>query len=469
MGSKQTKSQLRDITDYLDFESLCNELMTCQGYSEINPMGGYHDAGRDAINIDRSTSDVTIFTYSVREDWEAKLKSDLKKIQRIGHECDEVVFLSTSTVTAGDQDRLKRYAKDNFGWKLEIYHLERIATLLDSNYLHLKSNHPGIFYFPHTLAGDHPTISLPTEPIKRAKYCSMVLEAFSIWREQYTPLLAQYQEFDIAAVPTQYSRGKTEIPVVDTPTQSPIVVLLGESGSGKTTSLWKLAVDYASRASESDAEKLPILVSLRNWSKDTRIRDQVQIQLGESASTFEVLEQGLINGEFLILLDGLNELPHTHLDQSGAKQDLNTFIMRYPRNRYVITCRTPDYDHGFWSKDLRYGRPTVYQIKRLVRSQISEYVHRYFTKSPDQATSFLSELSVSDEKLWAKDKSFVKLATIPLNLQMMLIEYADKGHLPKNKAQLVQSLVSHMIARDKSRGAARIQIRFSSKYCGKVT
>jgi hypothetical protein len=82
MGSRVTKYDLEHVTDYIQFESFCNDLMSRQGYRNIEPLGGHKDRGRDAIDTDVSTGQVTIFTYSVREDWNVKLNEDLAKIRK---------------------------------------------------------------------------------------------------------------------------------------------------------------------------------------------------------------------------------------------------------------------------------------------------------------------------------------------------------------------------------------------------
>jgi hypothetical protein len=75
MPPSPTKYCLQELTDYTGFESLCHDLMALEGYPKIEPLGGFNDKGRDALHLDRSGL-VTIFAYSVREDWRAKLAED---------------------------------------------------------------------------------------------------------------------------------------------------------------------------------------------------------------------------------------------------------------------------------------------------------------------------------------------------------------------------------------------------------
>jgi len=145
LASKRTRIQLQVLTDYFGFESFCNDLMIRCGYQNIEPLGGFQDKGRDAIHVSETSGKVTIFAYSVRDDWENKLQEDLAKIRLNGHKCDKVVFATTAEPSAGQKDSWKSKARSQYKWELEFYDLERIGTLLDGPFSDLKGLHPNIF------------------------------------------------------------------------------------------------------------------------------------------------------------------------------------------------------------------------------------------------------------------------------------------------------------------------------------
>jgi len=144
MGTDLTIYCLKEITDYIGFERLCHDLMALSGYPSIEPLGGFKDKGRDAIHIDKSGG-ITIFAYSVREDWRAKLSEDATKIQRNGHSCKKLVFITTSEITPGQRDEAINSIKEQFKWDLDIFGLERLRILLDTQYTQLKATHTKIF------------------------------------------------------------------------------------------------------------------------------------------------------------------------------------------------------------------------------------------------------------------------------------------------------------------------------------
>lgn len=144
MASNLTIYCLEKITDYSEFERLCNDLMSREGCSSIEPLGRFSDKGRDAIHVSQSAK-ITIFAYSVREDWRAKLAEDASKIHKHGHACDQLVFITTADPTAGERDEAVNFIHDEYKWQLELYGVERLRILLDVKHPSIKALHPQIF------------------------------------------------------------------------------------------------------------------------------------------------------------------------------------------------------------------------------------------------------------------------------------------------------------------------------------
>src|SRR5882724_12022783 len=77
IGKLNFYRSLEHLTDYAQFERLCHDLMAASGCTAIEPLGGTKDKGRDALHVDHNDpGTVTIFAYSVREDWQKKLDED---------------------------------------------------------------------------------------------------------------------------------------------------------------------------------------------------------------------------------------------------------------------------------------------------------------------------------------------------------------------------------------------------------
>lgn len=190
---------LEHLTDYDQFERLCHDMMALDGYRNIEPIGGSKDKGRDAIHIDSSTDTVTIFAYSVREDWRKKLGQDSEKIPKHGHACNRLVFLSTATFTPSERDEAVQYIKDTYGWPLELYGLERLSSMLRSTHRELVGKHPQIFtppFFPFagglslSFSPDHVVIDHVDADAGLAHWLSrrLTLAGFQVWCRGLAPL-----------------------------------------------------------------------------------------------------------------------------------------------------------------------------------------------------------------------------------------------------------------------------------------
>jgi hypothetical protein len=142
---------LEQLTDYDQFERLCHDLMARNGHAGIEPLGGSKDKGRDALHEGVGpSSEKTVFAYSVREDWSKKLGDDCRKIRGHNHACDRVAFLCTADFTATERDNAVQFVLDSFGWKLDLYGLERLRILLAADQTAI-AQHPQIFcppFFP---------------------------------------------------------------------------------------------------------------------------------------------------------------------------------------------------------------------------------------------------------------------------------------------------------------------------------
>jgi hypothetical protein len=76
---------LERVSDYRDFERLCSALLAGTDYPGIDPLGGTGDGGRDAIVRTDSSGRRVVFAYTVRGDWDTKLKSDCRRVKELAH------------------------------------------------------------------------------------------------------------------------------------------------------------------------------------------------------------------------------------------------------------------------------------------------------------------------------------------------------------------------------------------------
>lgn len=446
MASRFTRYDLEQLTDYEGFESLCNDVMSQEGYRGIHPLGGHKDKGRDAIHVDNSVGKTTIFSYSVREDWESKLEEDLEKVSRHGHHCDRFTFVTTGQVSPTQLDNKTTDVRQRFGWEFEVFDLDRLATLIDNHRPELISRHSNIF-----ILASRADLLPHGRAFSVEQYAAYFLARYETWGKQYPPLLAEHRNME-TFVDLRAPHRVARLPVASIPAQGRLSVVLGESGAGKTTSLWRIVEAACRQVLVGTESRVPVLFSLREWSSHRRCRDLFADQFSPTDVTPEVLDRELAKGSFLLLLDGLNEV------QPGLRtdccHDIATFASKYPDNRVVISCRSSDYpDSPLPVRDVfpPIADPDVYEICRLERDQITAYAKTYFAEHASSEGSFVAQLGIGDDEQWNSQTSLLQLARIPLFLQLCLEVFRETHQLPDSRVMLLAALVERVLARDQSR------------------
>ncbi len=282
-------------------------------------------------------------------------------------------------------------------------------------------------------------------------YAKASLEKDLRKNSQYTMLLAEQKEMDTYIELLDENESKEVIRVLDLPTQgNNLNYLLGESGSGKSTSLWNIFVNQCLSISNGFDVRAPIFISIKRWSEHN-----VFFNLFCDALKNDFDEQSLIRelkqGSFIILIDGLNEVD-TSLSKA-CYDDIALFIHTYTDNKYVVSCRSTDYRQKIIPiVDIApsFPSPSIYEISRLSKKQIIDYSNDYFHKFSLTADDFLNRIDIDSEESWISTNSCLQLARIPLFLQILLESYRKAKNLPDSKAKLLQALIGIIIGREKS-------------------
>ncbi len=202
---------LEQLTDYDQFERLCNDLMVAQGYKGLEPLGGQADKGRDAIRRATGPNERSVvFGYSVREDWERKLREDCAKVKKHGHRCDVFAFVVTSRISPTERDKATSEIAREYGWELELFALERLRALLVAS-PQLVAQHPQIFvppFFPRagglSIAGGHDIVLIDAVPADFALAGwlarRLALQGYRVWSPTTAPLAGESEHETIGCL-----------------------------------------------------------------------------------------------------------------------------------------------------------------------------------------------------------------------------------------------------------------------------
>ncbi len=268
--------------------------------------------------------------------------------------------------------------------------------------------------------------------------------------------------------------------------------LLGEPGGGKSTAIWKLAMEMAETARQNPQKPIPLVVPLREWTLPSQsLRDFIASQIGKLESHLDSLLQ---SRRAALLLDGLNELP---VDQRREKDDqVCRFIKehQHPELIAIVSCRKEDYpaELGFDCINIspldplrirRFVENYLHQVERpelaeplfwklappTAQQTLKKFLEKFGDKLSDAEQIFWLNMELPNGLRWGwewqgekgnsqwqrwvgqRDDSagLMKLASNPFMLNMLIGNFvANSGELPKNRGELFKNFVQNRLNRE---------------------
>ncbi len=221
------------------------------------------------------------------------------------------------------------------------------------------------------------------------------------------------------------------------------LLILGKPGAGKTTFLKHLAVDCSKEKFQSDL--IPVLIELRRIrSTEWKLLDAIAEQLKLSPQqTEKILEQG----QLLILMDGLDEVPNSafRADVQSQVRDLAQKT-EHAGNRFILTCRTQiitgEMPKGF----------TAVEVADFNSEQVQRFVENWFgasgleeNKVEQQWRNFEGEID--------RNPALKELTVTPVLLSLMCWVFEDTGELPTQAASLYDKGIDLLLERWNERKA----------------
>lgn len=171
------------------------------------------------------------------------------------------------------------------------------------------------------------------------------------------------------------------------------LALLGEYGSGKTTTIWHTSQRLASQYLRSGHGRIPLIVELKRFSQNFSLRsfltdfllNQKAVKI-DSYATFERLNK---EGRLLLLFDGFDEMM-ARPEPSLVFRNLDEiFQLVQNKAKVILTCRTSffkdrsDLERLSTGSDLysllhRHRSYQTVRLSGLTIAQLQHYLHCYY-------------------------------------------------------------------------------------------
>lgn len=217
------------------------------------------------------------------------------------------------------------------------------------------------------------------------------------------------------------------------------LLILGEPGSGKTTTLLDIARELIERAKYDVTLAIPVVFNLSSWlGKRETIKDwlvtelNTKYQVRRKTATTWIEEQQL-----LLLLDGLDEVDARRREACVAA--LNQFCQDHGETELIVCSRMYDYE----ALDNR----LLFQGAIYLQPLTSEQIREYFVKAGERLGT-IAEAMEEDETLQELGRSPLMLSIMSLAYEgVPASELRDDSSLEKRHQHLFDCYIARMLAR----------------------
>ncbi|MBI1748678.1 MAG: SUMF1/EgtB/PvdO family nonheme iron enzyme [Acidobacteria bacterium] len=224
------------------------------------------------------------------------------------------------------------------------------------------------------------------------------------------------------------------------------VMIIGDPGCGKTTSLRSLAYVHACQnlqrlPQNQEPEQLPIYIPLGVYgSADKSLRDylwEVARAYALPLSVAESLETHVLAGRALLLIDGLDEVPADSRRQVARM--FEGLMNRFPSHPVVVTSRVIGFEHALPG--------AVLEVLPLSPTLIEHFIRGWF--------SAISREPEGEElcRQVAAQPRLLELAYNPFLLSLIALIFEQGKQLPERRVNLYRLCVLTLLELwDKERG-----------------
>ena len=213
------------------------------------------------------------------------------------------------------------------------------------------------------------------------------------------------------------------------------LMVLGGPGAGKSTFLRKVGLEalrtfYYERA-EYQHRLIPVLLELKRFeSKDIDIAKSITAEFETCGfpEAGKFTQNALAQGNLLVLLDGLDEVPSANLN--NVLRTIQDFVDCYDDNHFMASCRVAA--EGYRTDAFR--RFSNVKMSDFDDEQIQQFVSNWFGSEQDKERGTANKCWEVLQK--PENKASKELAHTPLLLTYLCLVYDTSQRFPDNRSSL---------------------------------
>ena len=219
------------------------------------------------------------------------------------------------------------------------------------------------------------------------------------------------------------------------------LLILGEPGSGKTTTLLEIARDLIADARENEVLPIPVILNLSSWSSFLGTKNFANWLINKLYEEYQIpksqAKAWVENQKLLLLLDGLDEVKEEQ--RSSCLAAINQFIRKQPETEVIVCSRIHDYNS--------ISEKFQFQAAIYIQSLTKEQIHRYLQQGGKQLEA-VKILLQEDEKLLslAKNPLMLNIITIACR-EMSLEELRAINSVEESRQNLFKNYIFRMFER----------------------
>lgn len=226
------------------------------------------------------------------------------------------------------------------------------------------------------------------------------------------------------------------------------IVIIGDPGSGKTTSLRRLASEYAALnltrlSTGKEPELLPIYIPLGIYGgTDKSLKDyllNVTRAYALSDSVAESLEHCVLDGQALLLFDGLDEVPTESRPQ--VARFFEGIMNRFTTHPIVITSRVIGFEDSLPGM--------ILEVLPLALAQIEHFIKAWFVAIDREVDGLVLYRRITTSHQYR----LFELAKNPFLLSLIALIFEEGKPLPERRVELYNLCIITLLELwDKKRG-----------------